>query len=109
MSNDLQKVMVEFFNADADFCNTRMQDYVHPMEELPSGVSSKKIQSHGGENQGSDFWAVWEFSRGDERVYIKFFGYYASHYGTDYLGFSVVRPFEKTVIDFEEIQRVNNQ
>ena len=109
MSNDLQKVMVEFFEPNRDFCAGRMDNWVHRNEELPPGVSSNSIDSYGGENQGSDFWTVWEFSRGNERVYIKFFGYYASHYGTDYLGFSVVRPFEKTVIDFEEIQRVNNQ
>jgi len=109
MSDELQKVMVEFFEPNRDFCDSRMEGYVHSMEELPSGVSSKMMASHGGENEGSDFWTVWEFSRGNERVYIKFFGYYASHYGTDYLGFSVVRPFEKTVIDFEAIQQVKNQ
>ena len=101
--------MVEFFKASRDFCYSRMEGYVHSMEELLSGVSSNKIQTHGGENEGSDYWTVWEFSRGDEKVYIKFFGFYASHYGTDYLGFSVVRPFEKTVIDFEEIYRGYHQ
>ena len=109
MSNDLQKVMVEYFTPNRDFCDSRMIGYVHSMEELPSGVSSNKIQTHGGENEGSDYWTVWEFSRGNEKVYIKFFGFYASHYGTDYLGFSVVRPFEKTVIDFEEIYRGHHQ
>lgn len=109
MSDDLQKVMVEYFTPNRDFCDYRMQGSVHYMEKLPSGVSFKRIASHGGENEGSDYWTVCEFSRGDEKVYIKFFGFYASHYGTDYLGFSVVRPFEKTVIDFEEIYRGHHQ
>ena len=109
MSNDLQKVMVEYFKANRDFCDSRMGGYVHSMEELPSGVSSMMMASHGGENEGSDYWTVWEFSRGDEKVYIKFFGFYASHYGTDYLGFSVVSPFAKTVIDFEAIYRGYHQ
>lgn len=109
MSDDLQKVMVDFFEPNRDFCDSRMEGYVHYMEELPSGVSSKMMASHGGENEGSDYWTVWEFSRGSEQVNIKFFGFYASHYGTDYLGFSVVRPFEKTVIDFEEIYRGRHQ
>jgi hypothetical protein len=109
MSNDLQKVMVEYFKANRDFCDSRMEGNVHSMEELPSGVSSNMMASHGGENEGSDYWTVWEFSGGNEKVYIKFFGFYASHYGTDYLGFAVVRPFEKTVIDFAEIYRGYHQ
>ena len=55
MSDDLQKVMVEYFKANRDFCDSRMGGYVHSMEELPSGVSSKMMASHGGENEGSDY------------------------------------------------------
>ena len=109
MCDELQHSLVEFFERNKDICEGLMEAWIDPAKSLPSGVSSKMMASHGGENEGSDYWTVWEFSRRNEKVYIKFFGFYASHYGTDYLGFSVVRPFEKTVIDFEEIYRGHHQ
>ena len=109
MSDELQNSLVEFFESNKDICEGMMDGWFRATERLPSGVSSNMMASHGGENEGSDYWTVWELSRGDEKVYMKFFGFYASHYGTDYLGFSVVRPFEKTVIDFEEIYRGHHQ
>lgn len=105
MSDELRHSLVEFFERNKDICEGMMDAWIDPATSLPSNVSSKVIATHGGENEGSDYWTVWEFSLGHEKVYLKFFGFYASHYGTDYLGFSVVRPFEKTVIAFEEIYR----
>ena len=59
------------------------------------------VDSYGGEDQGSDYWCVWKFSKGSEECFVKFYGYYASHYGTDYQGYKFVTPAQKTIIVYE--------
>ena len=56
------------------------------------------MDNYGGEDMGSDFWAVWRF--GGE-VFVKFYGWYASHYGSEYRGYVFVEPKEKTIIVYE--------
>jgi len=57
--------------------------------------------SYGGEDQGSDYWCVWKFSKDGEQCFVKFYGYYASHYGTEYQGWKFVTPQQKTVIVYK--------
>jgi hypothetical protein len=59
------------------------------------------VESYGGEDQGSDYWCVWKFSKGSEECFVKFHGWYASHYGTDYQGFKFVAPAKKTITVYE--------
>ena len=59
------------------------------------------VDRYGGEDQGSDYWCVWKFSKGDQDCFVKFYGWYASHYGTDYQGYKFVAPAQKTVIVYE--------
>lgn len=80
MSDDLQHSLVKFFESNKDICEGLMDGWGFYTERIPSGVSSKRRASHGGKNGGSEYWTVWEFSRGDEKVYMKFFGYYAHRY-----------------------------
>ena len=57
--------------------------------------------SYGGEDQGSDYWCVWKFSKGNEECFVKFYGWYASHYGTDYQGYKFVTPQQKTITVYQ--------
>lgn len=59
------------------------------------------VDNFGGEDMGSDYFAVHKFTRGDETVFIKFYGYYASYDGSTYEGFVVVTPKEKTVVVYD--------
>lgn len=59
------------------------------------------VDDYGGEDMGSTYYAVHKFTRGDETVFIKFYGYYASYNGADYEGFVFVTPKEKTVVVYE--------
>ncbi len=56
------------------------------------------MDSYGGEDMGSEFWTVWRF--GDE-VFVKFYGWYASHNGSEYQGYKFVTPQEKTIIVYQ--------
>lgn len=64
-------------------------------------INYTAVDSYGGEDQGSDYWCVWKFSRKGEECFVKFYGYYASHYGTDYQGYKFVTPAQKTIIVYE--------
>ena len=68
-------------------------------EDASIEVNAK--DSYGGEDQGSDYWQVYSFSKDNEEVFIKFDGWYASHYGTEYRNYSFVTPTEKTVVVYE--------
>lgn len=59
------------------------------------------VDCYGGEDQGSTYYKVVKFTRGDETVFIKFYGYYASYNGVDYEGFKFVTPKQKMVVVYE--------
>lgn len=65
------------------------------------------VDSYGGEDQGSEYYHIWKFTRkdvnpdGDNWAWVRFDGTYASHYGTDYNGYRFVSPQEKVVIVYE--------
>ena len=58
----------------------------------------KVEKDYGGEDQGSDYWAVWSFTdySGDV-AYVKFYGYYQSYDGAEYQGWKFVTPKLVTV------------
>ncbi len=64
-------------------------------------ISCDVVDSYGGEEQGSDYWCVWKFSKDGEECFVKFYGYYASHYGSEYQGFKFVTPAQKLVTVYE--------
>jgi hypothetical protein len=75
-------------------------------DDIETALDNQQIvytveDSYGGEDQGSDYWCVWKFSKGNEECFVKFYGYYASHYGTDYQGYKFVKPAQKTIIVYE--------
>lgn len=65
-------------------------------------ISFEEKAHYGGEDQGSDYWTVYEFSNKTETVLIKFTGWYASHVGSEYEEFYVVEGKTKTVVEYEK-------
>ena len=63
----------------------------------------KQVDSHGGEDEGSDWYRVFHFVEHD--VYIKVQGWYSSYNGTDFSDgwdcCSEVSPQEKTITVYE--------
>ena len=64
-------------------------------------INCAGVDSYGGEEQGSDYWCVWKFSKDGEECFVKFYGYYASHYGSEYQGFKFVTPVQKLMTVYE--------
>ena len=66
-----------------------------------AGVVCQHEANYGGEGQGDDYWSVYSFTRGDEKVYVKFNGWYASYNGAEFTEWFFVEPKEKVITVFE--------
>ena len=62
-----------------------------------SGFEIEHVDNHGGEDEGSDYWSVYKFTKGGESVYVKFQGYYASYVGSEFNEWFFVEPQQKTI------------
>ena len=68
----------------------------------PLGISIRLVDSYGGEDQGSTYYAVYQFSKdGEQDVFIKFNGWYASYDGATFEDFKVVQPKQVMKIEYE--------
>jgi hypothetical protein len=67
-----------------------------------AGIRFVEKDHYGGEDQGSDYWTVYEFSNKTETVFIKFTGWYASHVGSEFEEFYAVEGKTKTVVEYEK-------
>lgn len=66
-----------------------------------SSVTSKSVDRYGGEDCGSDYYTVWQFDLEDGTTFfLRFDGWYASHYGCDYQDFREVSPKPVTKVEY---------
>ncbi len=70
-------------------------------------VTMEVVDRYGGEDQGSDYYTVYKFTKGDEVIYVNFYGWYASYDGSTYSGYAFVEPVEKLVIVYEAVEKGN--
>jgi hypothetical protein len=98
----LKQKLTNYFNDDEnasyfmdEYCDDPSFDDTFPEVERVC------LDSYGGEDMGSDYWAVWKFTEGEESVMYRFQGYYASHYGTDYQDYQEVQPKQKEITVYE--------
>lgn len=104
MSLEFNTKITDILHLHPNILEGMMEGYVpHSYEHIfkSEGISTKSVDEYGGEDQGSEYWHVWKFTKDSDVVYIKFFGWYASHYGSEYQGFKIVTPQEKTVTVYE--------
>lgn len=78
---------------ESDYVRGKFQD---------SGIALEHVACRGGEDEGSEYWAVWKFTKGAESVLVRFNGYYQSHCDTQYLGYEFVIPKEVMVVQYEK-------
>jgi hypothetical protein len=69
-----------------------------------AGVVCRHEDNYGGEGQGDDYWSVYSFTRGDEKVYVKFDGWYASYNGAEFNEWFFVEPKEKVITVFDRVK-----
>jgi hypothetical protein len=100
----LKSTLEIIFEELGDGLESMMDQY--GSDDLEAALNTQQIvytveDCFGGENQGSDYWCVWKFSKDGEECFVKFYGYYASHYGTDYQGWTFVTPQQKTITVYQ--------
>ena len=102
----------EFFQSEINqtppewMCDHRGH-YQHYFDFLEM-AKEKNIQfqyedSYGGEGQGDEYWSVYKFSLGEEVVYVKFDGWYASYNGSEFNEWFFVEPQEKVITVFNRV------
>lgn len=99
---NILEIIFEELNESSLKC--MMQEYCDDITEIALDnqlIVYEVLDQYGGEDQGSDYWCVWKFTKDGEECFIKFHGWYASNYGSDYHGWKFVTPKEKTIIAYE--------
>ena len=99
---DFKQQVTDYLNSNREVCADLMYEafYVEDWESDALPFEYKGVDSHGGENQGSDYWTVILIrnpDNHDEQYYIKLQGWYSSYEGPEYEGWSFVEPKQKTV------------
>jgi hypothetical protein len=99
-----ETLQIIFDELDESSLKCMMQEYCD--DDTETALDNQLIvytveDSYGGEDQGSDYWCVWKFSKDGETCFVKFYGWYASHYGSEYQGFKFVTAQEKTIVVYE--------
>ena len=64
------------------------------------GINVKLKDGYGGEGKGDEYWTIYEFSNGNESVYVQFDGWYASYDGSEFDEWFFVEPKEVKVVKF---------
>lgn len=64
------------------------------------GIQVNFVENFGGEGEGDKYWSVYSFTKDGQTVYVKFDGWYASHYGSEFNDWFFVKPEQVTVTQF---------
>jgi hypothetical protein len=65
-----------------------------------AGIEFNQEAKHGGEGMGDEYWSVYSFSKGVEKVYVKFDGWYQSYNGSEYNEWFFVKTQEVVVTQY---------
>ena len=69
-----------------------------------AGISYEEEAQHGGEGEGEDFWTVYSFTKGGEKVFVQFDGWYQSYNGPEYTEWFFVEPKEVVVTQYFKLK-----
>ena len=95
-----------FFQSEVDD-NSKGDDYFDGLDEFCQscrelGINFKHEDNFGGKGMGDDYWSVYSFFQGEEKVFVKFSGWYQSYNGSEYTDWFFVEPKQKTITVFEK-------
>lgn len=113
--SDLKELVEAFIDADRDLTRELFNSEIQDLEIskwddddikeakkalYDAGVTLKHEAQHGGEGEGEDYWSVYSFTKGDEKVYVKFNGYYQSYNGSEFDQWFYVEPKQVLVTQY---------
>lgn len=96
--------IIDYFKENSRQAECAMEEYWSQPDDWVN-VTSSCVDAYGGEDCGSTYYSVYEFHIDNCRLtrvtfYLRFDGWYASHYGTDYQDFREVRPKQVTKTEY---------
>ena len=98
-AGELEKLL---FYDEGPFTVDEIASMTEGYSELASYLEDMKLVDHyGGEGQGDNYYTIWEFPKLE--IFVKFYGWYRSHYGTEYQGSTEVKPREKTITVYDNV------
>lgn len=89
----------DFFHSEVECDDTELTAFNNALPD----VTFNQAECHGGEGEGSQFWTVYEFTRNNEKVFIKFDGWYASYVGSEFDSMFQVEPREVMRVEYFQI------
>ena len=106
LTETTENVKAAFFNSDMDSdYSSRYPDVEHDsfLDALKvNNITFRHVENYGGEEQGKDYWSVYEFTNGTSKVFVKFDGWYASYNGSEYEEFYFVEPVPTQIIVYNK-------
>lgn len=104
-SRDAQR---EFFNSQVfnvephEYDQGEILEFKKELQE--NSIELKYEDNKGGEGQGENYWSVYSFTKGEEKLYVKFYGSYYSYDGSDYDAWFFVEPKQVIVTEFFRVK-----
>jgi len=80
------------------------EEYTFVKTAEAQGITYAHVDNYGGEGQGDEYWSVYEFTLGEDKIYVKFNGYYQSYNGSEYDEYFFVEPKEKVVTEYVKVK-----
>lgn len=100
----LSQKLLTYFNKNTSNAQCFMQGYkTSDFDGNFPSVRTEILNEYGGEDQGSDYYSIWEFSEKDETVILKFQGWYASHYGSEFREVFEVKAVHVQRVEYQKI------
>lgn len=85
----------EFFTSAINPESSWSEDSLAGFKEV--GITVKHLDNQGGEDMGREYYSVYSFEKDGEKVFVKFDGWYASHYGSEFTEFRFVEAKQETI------------
>lgn len=83
-----------------------MQKFNERLKEHNIGYEFTERIGGDEEETGNTYFAIWSFGdlKTKEEVFVKFDGYFSSYDGADMNSFYLVKPVEKTIIEYQKVR-----
>jgi hypothetical protein len=101
------EIIYNFFGSDmrdevSKWDSDEITNFRHELAE--NKISFEHMDNHGGEGEGEYYWSVYKFTKGADKVFVQFDGYYYSYEGSTFNEFFFVTPKEVMVTQYFKVE-----